>query len=111
MFDHGFFPFGRLAYMPELLPTLRYLRKKNTRIMASIGYPLLLELERLKENNLPLASLLICFFDNFLIHTPTELENPYIQNTIHRNAFTSLRRHHERSKKRIIYTGYVYPEK
>ena len=99
--------------MPELLPTLRYLRKKNTRIMASIGYPLLLELERLKENNFAaLHRSLFAFFDNFLIHTPTELENPYIQNTIQSPTLSHLYAATMNDlKKRIIYTGYVYPEK
>lgn len=108
-----FFPFGRLAYLPELLPTLRYLRSKQKRIIASIGYPLLIDLDRLEEPQFSkLQRAIFAFYDNFLIHTPEDLEGPYIQKTIqspqlsksYTNVMNSL-------KNRIIYTGYVFPEK
>jgi len=108
-----FFPFGRLAYLPELLPTLRYLRKKGTRIIASIGYPLLIDLDRLQDKKFAaLHRAIFAFFDSFLIHTPEELENPYIQGTIRSlilsDSYAAIMKD---LKKRIIYTGYVYPEK
>lgn len=108
-----FFPFGRLAYTPELLPVLRYLRKKGTRIIASIGYPLLIDLDRLQEPKFAaLHRVLFAFFDTFLIHTPKELENPYFQQTIQSPSLSRLYAATMRDlKKKIIYTGYVLPEK
>ncbi len=108
-----FFPFGRLAYMPELLPTLRYLRKKNTRIIASIGYPLLIDLDRLQDPKFAaLHRAVFAFYDNFLVHTPEGLETPYIQRSIQSpllsRSYCAIMKSLE---KKIIYTGYVYPEK
>jgi len=108
-----FFPFGRLAYLPELLPTLRYLRKKGTRIMASIGYPLIVDLDRLEDKKFAaLHRAIFAFFDTFLIHTPEGLETSYIQETIQSPAlsrtYAAIMKDLE---KRIIYTGYVFPEK
>lgn len=108
-----FFPFGRLAYMSELLPTLRYLRKKGTRIMASIGYPLLTELDRLEDKKFAaLHQALFALYDSFLVHTPEDLETPYIkkiiQSPVLSNLYTKIIKNLE---KRIIYTGYVFPEK
>lgn len=113
VFITEFFPFGRLAYLPELLPTLRYLRKKGTRIIASIGYPLLIDLDRLENKQFAaLYQSLLAFFDTFLIHTPYELENTYIQETIQSSnlshAYATIIND---LKKRIVYTGYVFPEK
>ena len=113
VFITEFFPFGRLNYMPELLPTLRYLRKKGTRIMASIGYPLLIDLGRLEDPKFAaLHKAVFAIFDNFLIHTPEALETPYIQETI---TAPPLSRSYAAIMKdlqpRIIYTGYVFPEK
>lgn len=107
-----FFPFGRLAYVPELLPTLRFLRKKSTRIVASIGYPLLIDLDRLQEQKFAaLHRALFAFFDTFLIHTPPELETPYIQKTIQSSVLSRLYAATMKNlAKRIIYTGYVFPE-
>jgi predicted glycosyltransferase len=108
-----FFPFGRLAYTPELLPTLRYLRKKGTRIIASIGYPLLIDLDRLEDQKFAaLHRAVFAFFDTFLIHTPEGLETSYIQKTIQSPALSRLYATIMKDlKKRIIYTGYVFPEK
>ena len=108
-----FFPFGRLAYMPELLPTLRYLRKKGTRIVASIGYPLLIDLDRLQDHQFAaLHRALFGLYDTFLIHTPQELEDAYIQETIKSpDLARSYAAVMKDLKKRIIYTGYVFPEK
>jgi predicted glycosyltransferase len=108
-----FFPFGRLAYMPELLPTLHYLRKKNAHIIASIGYPLLAELDRLGDKKFAaLHRLLFDFYSTFLIHTPEELETPYIQETIQSPTLSHLYATIMKNlKKRIIYTGYIFPKK
>jgi predicted glycosyltransferase len=99
--------------MPELLPTLRYLRKKGVRIIASIGYPLLIDLERLEDKNFAsLRRAIFAFFDTFLIHTPEGLESPYIQKSIQSPALSrSYAAMMKDLKKRIIYTGYVLPEK
>jgi predicted glycosyltransferase len=113
VFITEFFPFGRLAYMPELLPTLRYLRKKGTRIMASIGYPLLIDLDRLQDPAFAaLHRAVFAFYDSFLVHTPDNLETPYIRETIQSPALSrSYAALMKDLKKRIIYTGYVFPEK
>lgn len=113
VFITEFFPFGRLAYMPELLPTLRYLRKKNTRIIASIGYPLLIDLDRLEDQKFAaLHRAVFAFFDTFFIHTPPELEDKYIQETIQSSSLSrSYAAIMKNLKKRIVYTGYVFPEK
>ena len=108
-----FFPFGRLAYMPELVPTLRYLRKKGTRIVASVGYPLLIDLDRLEDQKFAaLHRAVFAFYDNFLVHTPDGLETSYIQKTIQSPVLSRLYAATIKDlKKRIIYTGYVFPEK
>lgn len=113
VFITEFFPFGRLAYMPELLPTLRYLRKKSTRIIASIGYPLLIDLDRLGDQQFAaLHRAVFAFFDTFLIHTPDKLETKYIQETIQSPILSrSYAAIMKKLKKRIVYTGYVFPEK
>ncbi len=113
VFVTEFFPFGRLSYAPELLPLLRYLRKKGKRIIASIGYPLIVDLDKFENKNFADLHRAICaLFDTFLIHTPDGLETPYIKKTI-RNPDLE-RRYTEVLKdlrKKIVYTGYIYPEK
>ena len=106
-----FFPFGRLAYTPELLPTLRYLRKKGTRIMASVGYPLLIDLDRLEDKQFAaLHRAVFAFFDTFFIHTPHELETEYIQKSIQPASLSrSYATMMKNLRKRIVYTGYVLP--
>jgi predicted glycosyltransferase len=114
VFITEFFPFGRLAYTPELLPTLRYLRKKGTRIIASIGYPLLIDLDRrLAEPKFAaLHQALFAFYDFFLVHSPKGLETSYIQKTIPYPALSRLYAATMKDlRKKIIYTGYVFPEK
>jgi len=113
VFITEFFPFGRLAYLPELLPTLRYLRKKGTRIIASIGYPLLIDLDRLKEPTFAaMHRAVFAFFDKFLIHTPDQLETSYIHDSIQSPVLSrSYAKVMDDLKKRIIYTGYVFPGK
>ncbi len=108
-----FFPFGRLSYLPELLPTLRYLRKKGTRIIASIGYPLLIDLDLLERKKFAaLHRAIFAFYDTFLIHTPKELETSYIRETIQSPLLSrSYAAIMKNLKKRIVYTGYVFPEK
>lgn len=108
-----FFPFGRLAYLPELLPTLRYLRKKGTRITASIGYPLLIDLDQLSDPKFAaLHKAVFAFFDTFFIHTPKVLETPYIQNTITQPDLSTLYAKVLKDiQKKIVYTGYIFPEK
>ena len=113
VFITEFFPFGRLAYLPELLPTLRWLRKKNTRIMASIGYPLLVDLDRLSDKTFAaLHRAAFAFFDKFMIHTPNGLETSYIHETIQSPALSQAYSTIMKDiKKKIVYTGYVFPEK
>jgi predicted glycosyltransferase len=113
VFITEFFPFGRLAYLPELLPTLRYLRKKGTRIIASIGYPLLIDLDRLEDKTFAaLHRAAFAFFDTFMIHTPNKLETSYIQETIQSQALShSYAAIMKNIKNKIIYTGYVFPER
>ncbi len=113
VFITEFFPFGRLAYLPELLPTLRWLRLKEKRIMASIGYPLLVDLDRLADQTFAsLHRAAFAFFDTFMIHTPKELETSYIHKTIQSPALSqSYAAIMKNIKKKIVYTGYVFPEK
>lgn len=108
-----FFPFGRLDYMPELLPTLRYLQKKGIRIIASIGYPLLANLDRFKDQEFTILwRALFAFFDTFLIHTPPELETRYIEKTIQPATLSRLYTTIMKSlKKRVFYTNYIFPDK
>lgn len=113
VFVTEFFPFGRMAYMSELLPTLRALRKKGARIIASIGYPFLAELNRLEDQKqMDLQQALFTFYDKFLIHTPKNFENPYIKKCIPLPALAKLyTRVIKDLEKKIVYTGYVCPEK
>lgn len=112
VFITEFFPFGRLDYIPELLPTLRYLHKKGVRIIASIGYPLLVNLDRFKDQRFAtLRRALFAFFDTFFIHTPPKLETPYIEKSIKpktlSRSYTDIMKTLE---KRIVYTGYIFPD-
>lgn len=113
VFITEFFPFGRLAYTPELLPALRYLRKKGTRIIASVGYPLLIDLDRLEDKQFAaLHRAIFAFFDTFFIHTPPELETKYIQETIQSPSLSrSYAAVMKNLKEKIVYTGYIFPEK
>ncbi|MDP2653377.1 MAG: glycosyltransferase [Candidatus Omnitrophota bacterium] len=113
VFVTEFFPFGRLSYLPELLPTLRTLRKKGVRIMSSIGYPLLVDLDRLEDKKFTaLHRAVFAFFDAFLIHTPPELETRYIQDSIQSAALSrAYAAFMKKLKKRTVYTGYIVPEK
>lgn len=108
-----FFPFGRHKYLPELLPTLQHLHKKKIRIMASIGYPLIMELESLNnKNSRTLVKAMFRFFSRFLIHTPPELETHYIAQSFQSEGLSrSYTEILHRLKKRTIYTGYIFPER
>lgn len=112
IFITEFFPFGRLAYLPELLPTLRFLRKKGTRIIASVGYPLLIDLDRLQNAKFKaLHKAVFAFYDHFLIHTPAGLEDPYIQASIASKPLAETYATFMKDlKSRLVYTGYVLPE-
>lgn len=113
VFITEFFPFGRANYTQELLPTLRYLRKKGTRIVSSIGYPLISDLNRLAEKNYgALFNVLLGFYDSFLIHTPPKLENPYFLDSIQTPSIAQTYRSLMKTlEKRTQYTGYISPER
>ncbi|MBF0330327.1 MAG: hypothetical protein HQL17_00180 [Candidatus Omnitrophica bacterium] len=108
-----FFPFGRLECLPELLPSLHFLKTSKTRIFASIGYPLLSDLIRHKEDRLiKLLPSVSQLFDHIFIHTPPLLENPYVHaclTTDKQRAFykTFL----ESIAAKTSYTGYIVPHK
>ena len=112
IFITEFFPFGRSAYIPELLPALRQLRKSGCRIIASIGYPLIIDLIRLQDKQFAaIYKALLSFYDAFLIHTPAELETPYFARSITPTALADLYKATLKSiEKKIIYTGYIFPE-
>ncbi len=113
VFITEFFPFGRLAYMPELLAPLRYLYKRGARIMASIGYPLLVNLDRFQNQKFAaLQRAIFAFYDTFLIHTPPELETQYIQATLQSPILSgSYAAIIKDLRKKIVYTGYIFPTK
>ncbi|MBL8013060.1 MAG: hypothetical protein JNN05_04360 [Candidatus Omnitrophica bacterium] len=112
VFITEFFPFGRLAYMPELLPTIRYLRNREARIIASIGYPLIIDIERFENKKFSeLYKAVFSAFDAFLIHSPKQLETRYIQETISSPALSQIHKQILKGLgKRLIYTGYVFPQ-
>ncbi len=112
VFITEFFPFGRLAYAPELLPTLRYLRKKGTRIVASIGYPLITDLALFQDKKYAaFHQVLLNFYDTFFIHTPKNIETPYFQSSIQTPSIAETYRSlMKRLDKKITYTGYIFPE-
>ncbi len=111
IFVTEFFPFGRLNYMPELMPTLQYLRRRNVSIYASIGYPLLINLVNLKEAKFrDMLGRLISLYDKVLIHTPPGLEEPYVAKTITSPELRQLyRQFFDTIKNKIVHTGYVMP--
>ncbi len=111
IFITEFFPFGRLNYTSELLPTLQYLSGTNTRIYASIGYPYLLNLISLREKKFnAMLDQLIGFYNKILIHTPPGLENAYFEKSI---ASPELKKQYRRFfagiKQKTVYTGYILP--
>ncbi len=111
IFITEFFPFGRLNYMPELLPTLEYLAKKNIPIYASVGYPHLLNLISIQDP--AFKNMLQALFQRYtkiLIHTPPELENRYFEKTHTIPALKKAYREFFHSiNSKILYTGYVLP--
>ncbi|MCC6758830.1 MAG: hypothetical protein IT395_04305 [Candidatus Omnitrophica bacterium] len=113
VFITEFFPFGRLAYAPELLPALRFLRKKGTKIVASIGYPLIIDLNRLEDKRFAaFHKALFAFYDSFFIHTPPGLETPYFQSSIKSTGIsTAYATIMKELEKKITYTGYIFPER
>ncbi|MEI8011201.1 MAG: glycosyltransferase, partial [Candidatus Omnitrophota bacterium] len=111
IFITEFFPFGRIDYLPELLPTLKYLFQKHSHIYASIGYPYLQSLSSVQEKrDNKILNKLLPFYNKLLIHTPPELENSYFLESLpspelqekYQNFFASI-------KHKTIYTGYVTP--
>ncbi len=112
VFITEFFPFGRLAYAAELLPTLKFLRKKGTKIISSIGYPLIIDLNKLQDKSFAaIHRAIFALYDAFLIHTPQELENTYIHQSIQSPVLADMyQRIMDDLKDKIKYTGYVFPE-
>lgn len=111
IFVTEFFPFGSLNYLPELLPALQHLRKKNALIYASIGYPYLIHLADLKERKFrDMLGQILQLYDKILIHTPPGLEDPYFESAI---ASPELKQHYRQFfdaiREKIVYTGYVLP--
>lgn len=111
IFITEFFPFGRLNYMPELLPTLEYLATRNIPIYASVGYPHLLNLTSIVDPAFKrMLQALFQFYTKILIHTPPEIENRYFERThtipAHKEAY---RKFFHSINSKIIYTGYVLP--
>jgi predicted glycosyltransferase len=113
VFITEFFPFGRAAYSAELLPTLRHLRQSGCRIIASIGYPFIIDLLKLQDKDYArMYKALLSFYDAFLIHTPEKLETPYFHDTMGSKEVSDLYASTLRSiDKKIIYTGYIFPER
>ncbi len=113
VFITEFFPFGRSAYIPELLPALRYLRKTGCRIIASIGYPLIIDLIRLQDRQFAAVyKALLSFYDAFLIHTPEQLETPYFLRSIASKEIADLYTATLGSiRKKMIHTGYIFPRR
>ncbi len=113
VFITEFFPFGRSAYTAELLPVLGYLRRSKARIMASIGYPFIIDLIHLHEPAFAnVFNTLLRLYDTFLIHTPNELETPYFLNSMGAPDLQELYKKTLRTiRTRTVYTGYIVPEK
>lgn len=111
VFVTEFFPFGRIEYADELLPTLKYLRNIGVRIYASIGYPHVANImSKGQERSLQLILQMISLYDRLLIHTPPGLENPYFLRTF---STESLREQYtqffQAIAHKITYTGYILP--
>ena len=81
--------------------------------MASIGYPLLIDLDRLQDKKFAaLQRSIFALFNKFIIHTPPALENPYIQQSIASESLSGIYASFMKNiKKKIFYSGYVLPEK
>jgi predicted glycosyltransferase len=86
------------------LPVLTYLKKRGTRIFASIGYPYIV------QENIKILTFYTNFYDKFLIHTPRNLEYQYLYKNI---SHPELRKIYDKVfrllEKKIIYTGYILP--
>ncbi len=113
IFITEFFPLGRMDYMPELLPTLKYLSQRKTRIYASVGYPYFQNLAAIHEKDFStLFNNIIKLYDNILIHTPPELENKSFAKLF---ASQNLKKEYQSFfasiKSKTIYTGYVVPSR
>lgn len=102
------FPFGNPESFLELLPVLKYLKKNSIQVVSSSGYPYIAKewLTRHKE-----CLMLGGLYSKILIHTPNELENPYIEAGIKDNRLKeNYRLIMDTLNDKIVYTGYVMPE-
>lgn len=104
VFITEFFPFGREMSRFELLPVIQYCKIRKTRILASIGYPYIV------QDNLKLLKMYSDFYDAFLIHTPKDIEYRSLLRCINNPVLNSLyRKIFQYLKDKIYYTGYIVP--
>lgn len=104
IFITEFFPFGREENRFELLPVLKYLKDRGSKIFASIGYPYLV------QDNIKILSFYSKFYDYFMIHTPKDLEFPYLYKNITNPILKSIyKKVFNLLSDKIIYTGYILP--
>ncbi len=106
VFINDFFPFGRLECKYELLPVIKELKHRKTKIYASIAYPYFISNP---STFLPFCNL----YDNIFIHTPENIDPKYFYRLIEREGHSSKQSYHyvfnERLREKIIYTGYIAP--
>ena len=104
IFITEFFPFGREDSRFELLPILAFLKKRDVKIYASIGYPYIV------RSNIPILLNHCDFYNKFFIHTPRGLEYDYLLRDIKNPILKHMYRvtfNHIRGK--VLYTGYILP--
>jgi len=98
-----FFPFGRHLEQFEIIPILEILKKRNTRIVSCVGYPILPgKIKKLLE--------FANYFDKIFIHCPKEIDLNYIKKYF-KNKPDMIQLYEETFSKlpQVEFTGYNLP--
>lgn len=104
IFITEFFPFGRKTSEEELIKTLEFIKRKGSKIFASIGYPYIV------PANIDTILATEIFYDTYFIHVPENTETKYfIKNIKHEKLSKIYRGLLNKISNKIIYTGYVIP--
>lgn len=104
IFITEFFPFGRKTSQEELIKTLEFLKRKGSKIFASIGYPYIV------PANINTIIDTEIFYDTYFIHVPEDTETKYFIKNIKDEKLSKIYKGLlNKINSKIIYTGYIIP--
>lgn len=107
IFVTEYFPFGREDCMNELVTIIKWLRNKNVKIFASIGYPVI-------STSIEKINSIIGSFEKIIVHSPKEMDLQYLQKYLKSQQMDDNAKWYEeffnKYKNEIHFTGYVLPD-